>query len=148
MWALWKRLYGSAPVRHTGVPAVVADRAGAEVRFSDREPWRIEWAALAEVGVNVVVSPEGDYSEGFWALKGPTPADGFEVPVELVAGSDAFNAQLFDLPGFDPTAYVRARKAEARGEPGYFVCWRRASAEPGAAADPRRHGLIARGVVS
>jgi hypothetical protein len=119
------------------VPTVVADRAGAEVRFSDREPWRIEWAALAEVGVHVVVSPEGDYSEGFWALKGRAPADGFEVPVEVVAGAAAFAARLFDLPGFDPTGYVRARKAEARAEPGYFVCWR-AAAEPVVTPDPRR----------
>ena len=133
MKAFWKWLLGPPPVRHTGVPTAVVDRAGAEVRFADQELWRIEWAALVEVGVDVVVSQDGDYSEGFWALKGATPAEGFEAPVELVAGSDAFNARLFDLPGFDPTAYVRARKAEARAEPGYFVCWRRASTEPGGA---------------
>jgi hypothetical protein len=130
MRAHWKRVFGSAPARHIGPPTVVIDHAGAEVRFSDREAWRIEWGALIEVGVNVVVSPEGDYSEGFWALNGPTPADGFEAPVEVVAGSDAFNDRLFDLPGFDAAAYVRARKAEVRGEPGYFLCWRPASAKP------------------
>jgi hypothetical protein len=104
--------------RHTGVPAVVVDRAGAEVRFSDRRAWRIEWAALTEVGVHVVVSPDDNYSEAFWKLSGRTESEVFEVPVEIVAGSETFNDRLFDLPGFDPAVYVRARRAEARAEPG------------------------------
>jgi len=117
-------LIGIAHPRHTGVPTVVFDCAGAEVRFSDRDPWRIEWTAVAEVGVHVVVSLEGNYSEAFWRLSGDAEGEGFEVPVEMVAGSEAFNNRLFDLPDFDPAPYVRARKAEARAESGYFVCWR------------------------
>jgi hypothetical protein len=129
MRVIWKRRFGSASAKHTGVPTVVIDDVGAEVRIENQEAWRIEWRALVEVGVNVVVIPEANYSEGFWALSGPSPADGFEVLVEIVAGSDAFNDRLFDLPGFDSAAYVRARKAEGRGEPGYFLCWYRASGE-------------------
>lgn len=94
------------------------------MRFSDRDPWRIEWTSLAEVGVHVIVNPEDNYSEAFWRLSGRTEGEGFEVPVEMVAGSEAFNDRLFDLPGFDLAFYVRARKAEAGAEPGYFVCWR------------------------
>jgi hypothetical protein len=126
-----RRLLRSTSPRQTGVPAVVSDGAGAEVRFSDREPWRIEWVALTEVGVHVVVGSEGNYSEAFWKLSGRTEEEGFEVPVEFVAGSETFKDRLFDLPGFDPAPYIRARKAEARAESGYFVCWQREPAGDG-----------------
>jgi hypothetical protein len=129
MTNLVRRLLGRTRPWHTGVPAVVVDRAGAGVRFSDRRAWQIEWAALTKVGVHVVVSPDDNYSEAFWKLSGRTEGEGFEVPVEIVAGSVAFNNWLFDLPGFDPAVYVQARRAEARAEPGYFVCWQQTPAK-------------------
>ncbi len=80
-----------------------------------------------------VIDYGGGHAEGFWDLVGgPVPLG---VPVEIVAGSDAFNARLFALPGFDTAAYQQAREAEAAGSSGYFVCWQAPDAEPGATAD-------------
>src|SRR5262245_35337063 len=124
MWNVLKRLFGigAKPV-DVWPPTAVVDERGAEVRFFDQPPWRIEWSALREVAVDVVVDPTGPYSEGFWTLKGRSEKEGFQVPVEIVAGSQALNARLFSLPGFDMDAYRRAREAEANSTPGYFVCW-------------------------
>ena len=113
-------------------PEVVVDEVGAEVRFNRVPQWRIEWTQIQQVAVEVIDYGGGD-AEGFWALAGgPVP---FGVPVEVVAGSEAFNIRLFALPGFDVAAYHRAREAEAARTGGFFVCWRAPDAELGAAAD-------------
>ena len=102
-------------------PEVVVDSSGAEVRFFGVPQWRIKWAQIREVAVHVI-DYGGGHAEGFWELTG----EGVELaaPVKMVPGSDAFNARLFALPRFDRHSYRRAREAEARAEPGWFVCWR------------------------
>ncbi|HMC67169.1 MAG TPA: hypothetical protein VKI65_19695 [Gemmataceae bacterium] len=102
-------------------PEVVVDASGAEVRFKGIRYWRMEWVQVREVAVDVIDYGDGS-AEGFWHLSG----DGTEldVPVEIVMGSDEFNALMFALPGFDMAAYRRAREAEAAAKAGYFVCWR------------------------
>jgi hypothetical protein len=73
-----------------------------------------------------VIEYGGGYAECFWELAGGEVP--FGVPVEIVIGSEAFNAGLFALPGFDMAAYRQAREAEAAGKAGHFVCWRAAIA--------------------
>jgi hypothetical protein len=139
MWnGLWWLIGGSPQPQPTGgleprPPEVVVDEAGAEVRFNRVPQGWIEWSQVRQVAVDVI-DYGGGHAEGFWDLAGaPVP---FGVPVEIVAGSEAFNARLFGLPGFDMTAYQRAREAEAAGGAGYFVCWRaQDSEEPDGSTD-------------
>jgi hypothetical protein len=102
-------------------PEVVVDSFGAEVRFNAIPQCRIEWTQVRKVVVDVV-NHGGGHAEGFWGLSGEGVE--FGAPVEIVMGSDAFNARLFALPGFDMDAYRRSREAEAAGTAGHFVCWR------------------------
>ncbi len=137
MWRGLLRLLGGSPLSpqptaalESRPPEVVVDEVGAEVRFNRVPQWRIEWSQVTQVAVDVIDYGGGD-AEGFWDLAGgPVP---FGVPVEIVAGSDAFNARLFALRGFDMAAYQQAREAEAAGKAGYFVCWRAPEAEASAA---------------
>ena len=50
------------------------------------------------------------------------------APVEIVMGAEDLNARLSSLPGFDEGTLQRARRAEAEGVPGEWVCWQKASA--------------------
>lgn len=102
-------------------PEVVVDAFGAEVRFNAIPQWRIEWTQVRKVVVDVV-DYGGGHAEGFWGLSGEGVE--FGVPVEIVMGSEAFNARLFAFPGFDLDAFRRSRDAETAGIPGHFVCWR------------------------
>jgi hypothetical protein len=134
MWRGLLRLLGGSPqspqptaALEPRPPEVVTDEGGAEVRFNRVPQWRIEWSQVKEVAVDVI-DYGGGHAEGFWDLAGgPVP---FEVPVEIVAGSDAFNTRLYALPGFDMAEYQQAREAEAAGRAGYFVCWRAPEAQP------------------
>lgn len=134
MWRGLLRLLGGSPLsphHQAGLeprpPEVVVDDVGAEIRFNRVPQWRIEWAQVERVTVDVI-DYGGGHAEGFWVVEGgPVP---FGVPVEIVAGSEVFNARLFALPGFDMAAYHRAREAEAIGVGGSFVCWRAPDADP------------------
>jgi hypothetical protein len=103
-------------------PSVVLNRGGAEVQFDGVRQWGLDWSSVHEIAIEVTVVADLGYSEAFWKITGP--GVDFGAPVELVVGADEFNARLFQFPGFDRAAYERARQAEAKAEPGFFVCWR------------------------
>jgi hypothetical protein len=103
-------------------PSVVVNDGGAEVQFDGIRQWRLDWSSVREIAIDVSVVADLGYSEAFWKITGP--GIDFGAPVELVVGADEFKARLFEFPGFDRATYQRAREAEARAEPGVFVCWR------------------------
>lgn len=102
-------------------PSVVMNSSGAEVQFDGIRQWGLDWSNVREIAIEVSVVADLGYSEAFWKITGP--GIDFGAPVELVVGADEFNARLFAFPGFDRDVYQRAREAEAKGEPGFFVCW-------------------------
>ena len=102
-------------------PSVVLNDRGAEVQFDGVRQWALDWPNVREIAIEVFVVAKVAYSEAFWKITGP--GVDFGAPVELVVGADEFNARLFAFPGFDREAYQRARQAEAKAEPGLFVCW-------------------------
>lgn len=133
MWKGLLRLLGGSPQPphmtaelEPRPPEVVLDDSGAEVRFNRVPQWRIEWSQVRQVAVDVI-DYGGGHAEGFWELTGGEVP--FGVPVEIVAGSEPFNARLFALPGFAMAVYRQAREAEAAGIAGFFVCWRAQDAE-------------------
>ena len=85
----------------------------------------LSWSQLERVAVVNVVA-DNDYSECFWVLSGGGKR--VVAPVEIVMGAEALNARLASLPGFDKATLQRARRAEADGVPGEWVCWQKASA--------------------
>jgi hypothetical protein len=115
-----------APWDPSGPPALAVDAEAVTVWFEGVVKYQIRWDQIEQVSLSVVVAPEADYSEAFWSLTG----DGvhFGAPVEVIMNAEDLNQRLFALPGFDMGAYRRAREAESNGQPGDFICWRRASA--------------------
>ena len=114
------------PPEAYGPPALVLDAEGVTEWLSGQAHSRILWSQIEAVEVGVVLAPGTGYSEAFWRLAG----DGIEffVPVELMVNADQLRAKLFALTGFDVEAYQKGREAEAAGQPGEFVCWRRGNA--------------------
>jgi len=87
---------------------------------------RILWSQITSVEAGIVTAANLGYAETFWRLAGEGVE--FIAPVEVIVNADQLNERLFTLPGFDVEAYRRAREAEARGESGEFICWRKGNA--------------------
>jgi hypothetical protein len=101
----------------------VLDAEGVTAWLSGEAHSRILWSQITSVEVGIVTAPNLGYAEAFWRLAGEGVE--FVAPVELIVNADHLNERLFTLPGFDMEAYRRAREAEARGESGEFICWRK-----------------------
>jgi hypothetical protein len=126
MWSFLRSILTGRRTSRNLPPAVALIDGGAEVRFYDVPQWRIQWHQVQEIAVQVTVIRECDYAEAFWDLTGEGLR--FGCPVELVMGSDAFNAAVFAFQGFDHEVYREAREAEAAMREGRFICWQK---EPG-----------------
>jgi hypothetical protein len=105
-------------------PTVAVIDGGAEVRLGGETKWRIRWAQVRKIEIEIAVNEDLGYSEAFWQLCGEE-AELF-CPVDLVAGAEAFKAILFAFPGFNHAEYQRAITAESEGRPGNFICWKAA----------------------
>ena len=104
-------------------PHVVVDAT--TVSTSVARHTELSWSQLERVAVVNVVADNG-YSECFWVLSGG--GNRVVAPVEIVMGAEDLNARLSRLPGFDAAELEHARRAEAEGVPGEWVCWQRVSA--------------------
>jgi hypothetical protein len=104
-------------------PRVLLDTTGVSTSVAPHT--ELSWSQLERVAVVNVVADNG-YSECFWVLSGGGKR--VVAPVEIVMGAEDLNARLSSLPGFDEGALQRARRAEAEGAPGEWVCWQKASA--------------------
>lgn len=118
--------HGQIPREAYGPPAVVLDAEGVTAWLSGEAHSRILWSQITSVEVVILTATNLDYAEAFWRLAGEGVE--FIAPVEVIVNADQLNDRLFTLPGFDMEAYRRAREAEARGESGEFICWRKGNA--------------------
>jgi hypothetical protein len=114
------------PPEAYGPPAIVLDAEGVTEWLGGRAHSRILWSQLESVEIGVALAPDVGYSEAFWRLAGGGVE--FIAPVELIVNADQLRTKLFALPGFDMGAYRRGREAEAVGQPGEFICWRKGNA--------------------
>ena len=114
------------PPEAYGPPALVLDAEGVTAWLSGQAHARILWSQIEAVEIGIVLAPDVGYSEAFWRLAGGGVE--FFAPIELIVNADQLGARLFALPGFDTEAYHRGREAEAAGEAGEFVCWRKGTA--------------------
>lgn len=103
-------------------PRVVVDATSVSTSVAPYA--ELSWSQVDRVAVVNVVGGNG-YSECFWVLSGG--GERLVAPVELVMGAEELNARISSLPGFDEGALQRARRAEAEGVPGEWVCWQKAS---------------------
>jgi len=103
-------------------PRIRVDTTGVSTSVAPHT--EMSWSQLERAAVVNVVADNG-YSECFWVLSG----GGTRVvaPVEIVMGAEDLNARLSSLPGFDEAELQRARRAEAEGVAGEWVCWQRVS---------------------
>ena len=109
------------PPEAFGPPAVVLDDDGVTAWLNGKPASHVRWAKLERLSIIVTVC--ADWSEGFWILTGA--GQEFGAPVDLVVNADQLKDRLLALPGFDMTAYERARRAESDSQEGEFVCWNR-----------------------
>ena len=100
--------------------SVTDERVEAWLGFEPR--FTFPWSALEIVAIRF----EPVLSEAWWELNGG--GHDFTAPVEMVVNADALSKRLFALPGFDRATYGAARRAEAAGEEGEFICWRKPKA--------------------
>lgn len=103
-----------------GPPAVQITNDEAIVWFDGNETYRIKWSDVTEIGINIDVIEELEYSEAFWILNNGE----FGAPVDMVVVADKLRGKLISFNGFDQKKYQEAILAENQGKHGYFVCWR------------------------
>jgi hypothetical protein len=106
-------------------PTVIVDVDGATAWLGGEPTFRIGWAQVERVAIQVVVVAELEYSEAFSSVDGGGAH--LAAPLDIVVGAADLRARVMALPGFDHHALRMAELAEAKGDPGEFVCWTRVS---------------------
>ena len=106
-----------------GPPAVEVKSKEGIIWFDGEPAYRISWDEVIEIGIDINVVEELDYSEAFWVLN-----DGkFGSPVDMIVGAEELKAKLFSFSGFNEKQFQKALVAEKNIKEGYFLCWQKNS---------------------
>lgn len=106
-----------------GPPTVQVTSEEGIVWFDGESAYRIKWDEVEEIGVDISVVEELEYSEAFWVLN-----DGkFGSPVDMIVGAEELKSKLFSFSGFDEKQFEKALVAEKEIKEGYFLCWKKNS---------------------
>ena len=106
-----------------GPPTVQVTSEEGIIWFDGEAAYRIKWDEVVEIGIDINVVEELDYSEAFWVLN-----DGkFGSPIDMIVGAEELKVKLFSFSGFDKEQYQKALVAEEEIKEGYFLCWKKNS---------------------
>jgi len=100
----------------------VADDEGIGAELDGVVTYSVRWVDVRVIFVQVL---EAEESHAVWVIEHEGAWRPFVTPVDLVGGSRDLRTRIRAMAGFDETAFLAARDAEARGG-GSFIVWRHA----------------------
>jgi hypothetical protein len=103
----------------------VADDHGIGSEAGGPVSYVMRWSDVERIEVVTALDATETAAMAYWVVTGAPNSPPFIAPVDTVAGGHLLRARICSLDGFDDSAFQAAREAEARGENGTFVVWRR-----------------------